>query len=145
FFRDPDLKRTELPLGPVTYYFRKAFNFGADPARAALFLNAAVDDGAVFYLNGVEVYRQNMPLGAINHFTLASNPVGHATFTGPVAVSAASLLRGTNVLAVEVHESASNGDLDMVFGLQLTARITPPGPEAFDPGGLIFNELSAAT
>ena len=66
-------------------------------------------------------------------------------FTGPVAIPAASLLRGTNVLAVEVHESASNGDLDMVFGLQLTARITPPGPEAFDPGGLIFNELSAAT
>jgi hypothetical protein len=47
-FRDADLNRTELPLGAVTYYFRKAFNFAGDPAHAELFLNAAVDDGAVF-------------------------------------------------------------------------------------------------
>jgi len=143
-FRDPDLQRTGLPLGPVTYYFRKAFNFAGDPARATLFLDTAVDDGAVFYLNGVEIHRFNMAAGSVTHSTLASNSIGHATFTGPIAVSAASLVRGTNVLAVEVHQG-SLADADMIFGATLTARVTPPPPEDFDPGAFVFNEISAAS
>ena len=144
FFRDADLKRTELPLGPVTYYFRKSFNFAGDPAKAELFLNAAVDDGAIFYLNGVEIDRYNMPTGAVTHLTLVSNPVGHAAFTGRIAVPASPLVRGTNVLAVEVHQSAASGDLDMILGAELTARLSAPGPEEFAPGALGFNEISAA-
>ena len=94
FFRDVDVRRTQAPLGPITYYFRKTFQYAGDPTRAELFLDAAVDDGAVFYLNDVEVHRMNLPAGPVVHGTLASNPVGHATFTGPIAVSAASLVRG---------------------------------------------------
>lgn len=141
-FRDADLKRTELSLGPVTSYFRQTFQFAGDPAQAELFLDAAVDDGAVFYLNGVEIYRFNMLPGAVTHSTLASNGIAHATFTGPRAVSAAALVRGLNVLAVEVHQNAVN-DADLIFGAELTARISPPGPEEFEPGGLVFNELTA--
>src|SRR5205814_98552 len=109
-----------------------------------LFLNAAVDDGAVFYLNGAEIYRRNLPPGPVTHFTVASSPVDHATFTGPIPVPTTSLVRGANVLAVEVQQSAANRALDMIFGLELTARISPPGPAEFDPGGLTFNEISAA-
>ena len=145
FFRDANLKGSEAPLGAATYYFRKAFNFGGDPARAALFINAAVDDGAVFYLNGVEVRRVNMPVGAITHDTPASNPVGHATFTGRLPVSAANLRQGHNVLAVEVHQSAAVGDPDMIFGVELTADIFPPNPALFEEGALVFNEISPAS
>jgi hypothetical protein len=142
FFRDVDLRRTELAFGPVTYYFRRTFNFAADPAAAELVVNAVVDDGAVFYLNGVEVYRLNMPADEVTPFTLASHPVPAATFTGPLVLPTASLVRGTNVLAVEVHQSATEGDPDLIFGAELTARITPPGPAAFVSGDLVLNEVT---
>jgi len=143
FFRDAQLKRTELPFSAVTYYFRKAFLFGGDPSRAELTLNAAVDDGAVFYLNGVEVYRHNMPSGTVSHSTLASSLIDHATFTGPVPISAAHLKPGTNVLAVEVHQTAAASDMDMIFGLSLAARIAPRPPEDFEASGLVFNEIGS--
>jgi hypothetical protein len=91
------------------------------------------------------IHRFNMFPGAVTHSTLASNLIGHATFTGPIAVPVSSLVRGTNVLAVEVYQTAAASDMDMIFGAELTARISPPGPQEFDPGGLVFNEVSAAT
>src|SRR5439155_22097579 len=33
-----ELRRTALPLGPTTYYFRNTFQFGDDPARTDLTL-----------------------------------------------------------------------------------------------------------
>jgi hypothetical protein len=41
--------------GKSTYYFHHRFQFLGDPARAELRLRTVVDDGAVFYLNGVEL------------------------------------------------------------------------------------------
>ena len=54
---------TPLALGPTTYYFRKTFVFNGNPATTAFLFRSIVDDGAVFYLNGVEFFRQNMPPG----------------------------------------------------------------------------------
>jgi hypothetical protein len=144
FFRDASINRTGVPLGPVTYYFRKAFNFTGDPARTTLLLNAAVDDGAVFYLNGTEIDRINMPSGAVGHTTLASSAVGNATLGGAVTIPNTSLVRGTNVLAIEVHQASASGDPDMIFALELNARIAPRSPDDFDAGNLLFSEITAA-
>jgi hypothetical protein len=143
FFRDAELRRTQVPIGATTYYFRKRFNVGAEPGRATLYLNAAVDDGAVFYLNGVEVRRINMPAGTITYGTPA-NPVGNATFTGSTVLAVTNLQRGANVLAVEVHQSASLSDMDMMFAVELRAQIIARPDTDFDPGHLSFNEISAA-
>src|SRR4030095_1446778 len=97
-----DLRRTMLPLGPATYYFRRAFLFGDDPGDTQLRLDLAVDDGAVFYLNDVEVHRHNMPGGAIGYATPAASVVGDAPLLNGIALPASALLLGTNVLAVEV-------------------------------------------
>ncbi len=145
FFHDVELRRTQVPIGALTYYFRKSFQFGGDPALAQLVLNAVFDDGAVFYLNGVEIYRANMGSGPVGHGTAASIGVGNATFTGPIIVSNAALQPGLNVLAVEVHQTASLSDNDMVFGADLTVHVSPPPPSAFDSGGLVFNEISGAS
>ncbi|HTD88046.1 MAG TPA: lamin tail domain-containing protein, partial [Candidatus Binatia bacterium] len=145
FFRDVELRRTGVPLGTTTYYFRKSFYFGGDPALAQLILNTVFDDGAVFYLNGVEIHRANMGAGAVTHGTVASVAVGNARFTGPLTLSNAPLQFGVNVLAAEVHQSTAGSDPDMVFGAELTARVAAPPPEAFDAGGLVFNEISAAS
>jgi len=142
-----DLRRTLLPLGPSTFYFRHAFQFADDPARTELKLDLAVDDGAVFYLNGVEVHRHNMPEGEVAYVTLASSAVGDAPLLTGITLPTASLARGANVLAVEVHQAIA-GDSGMVFGAGLGATVTPPlqgpGPEAFDSGDLVFNEISAS-
>jgi hypothetical protein len=142
FFTPPDPIDTDLPLGATTYYFRKEFGFSGDPSRTSLFLDDLVlDDGAVVYLNGVEVYRQNMPAGAVSHSTLATPAVGLPAVQNQIEISAASLVRGSgNVLAVEVHQSALGGDSDMVFSVGLSATISPPTPEELQTS-LVLNEI----
>lgn len=138
-----ELRKTQLPTGRTTYYFRKAFTFQDNPLQASLELDFAVDDGAVFYLNGAEMLRHNMPAGPVVYATPAASVVGNAPLTTGISVPATSLVNGSNVLAVEVHQ-AEAPDPGMVFGAGLSATITPPGLETMTPDNLVFNELSAA-
>ena len=134
-----------LPLGPITYYFRNTFQFGDDPTRTDLKLDLAVDDGAVFYLNGQEVYRYNMPAGVVNYATLAASAVSETPIENGIMIPAANLLRGTNVLAVEVHQATAL-DEGMVFGAGLNATLRSQAAtdlDLIDAGTLVFNEISA--
>src|SRR6185369_17489068 len=59
--------RTPLTVGGgrVTYYFRASFNFSGSPDGYTLTASNYVDDGAVFYLNGLEVGRVRMADGDV--------------------------------------------------------------------------------
>src|SRR5260221_7365208 len=121
---------TNQPLasGPSTYYFRKSFVFAGNPSYVTLQLHPLVVDGAVFYLNGVEVYRQNMPDGPIDYSTPAVSAVTAPAFTGPFPILAGSLVPGANVLSAEVHlASGSAGPALMGAELFATPLATPPG------------------
>ena len=62
------------PCSPkyTTTYLRHSFDV-ADPTQVAqLTLSLLRDDGAVVYLNGTEVFRSNMDLGAVDYLTFAS-------------------------------------------------------------------------
>jgi hypothetical protein len=118
----PGPKNTLLNLGPITYYFRLAFDFPGDPAGVALSLQAVIDDGAAFYLNGFEIHRFNLAADATAS-TLASPGVGDAVLTGPYPIAPGALRRGRNVLAVEVHQATANST-DIAFGLILSAPRT---------------------
>jgi hypothetical protein len=133
----PSPRNTTLTNGPPTHYFRNTFNFAGNPANTALSLRLAVDDGAVIYLNGQELYRHNMPQTGIGYATPASNDVTAQSFTGAISVPAAALQNGSNVLAVEVHQSTGNNDV--LFGLELTAMetITPAIPFAESEEGWV--------
>ncbi len=126
----PEAKNTLLGLGRLTYYFRTKFNFSGSTAGAGLKLFTILDDGAVIYLNGQELYRQNMPAGVVDYNTIATPGVGDATLTGPFILPATALMPGENTLAVEVHQSSA-GSSDVVFGLSLettydlVSRYTP--------------------
>jgi hypothetical protein len=77
------------------------------------------DDGAVVYLNGVELFRANLPAGTVSYSTLASTSLEDTLVVYPINPSA--LATGTNILAVEVHqESASSNDCH--FELRLVAN-----------------------
>ncbi len=132
---------TALALGPTTHYFRRAFTFNGDKTRTTLAFQHLLDDGAVVYLNGVEVLRVNMPGGAIAHGTPASSDVTGSFLVSNVAIPSNDLVVGTNVLAVEVHQHTANPDL--VFGASLTATETA-GPTTFPGGALVLNEIGGA-
>jgi hypothetical protein len=111
-----------------TIYFRTHFTY-TGPLGGDLILRHVVDDGAVFYLNGVEIHRFGLAAGAALDFTTSF--AGHENaYEGPFTIPATSLVAGDNVFAVEVHQSGT-GSSDLVFGAELlvapsTATTTPP-------------------
>jgi autotransporter-associated beta strand protein len=106
----------------ITTYYRRTFSVTNAAGVSMLQLRLLRDDGAVVYLNGVEVFRSNMPTGAVSHTTLASGAVGNADETNffPGALVLRHLREGTNLLAVEVHQVATNSS-DLAFDLALNA------------------------
>ncbi|NBV23627.1 MAG: lamin tail domain-containing protein [Proteobacteria bacterium] len=144
--------RTRLPAGQITYYFRRAFVFNGDPAKSPVVVDQFLDDGAVYYLNGKEIARPGMPAGPITKDTFSARSVGTAEEeTGVVTLPAGTLVRGTNVIAAEVHQVSAQSS-DIVFGLRLTAPTTStqsaPSPAAPVWTGLVgpvrLNEVQFA-
>ncbi|HPG11562.1 MAG TPA: metallophosphoesterase [Chitinophagaceae bacterium] len=110
----------------ITTYFRKTINI-ANPASFSDFtLNLYRDDGAVVYVNGVEVARENMPGGSITHSTLASSNINGAAESTPVSftISTSAFTSGSNTIAVEMHQDAVTSS-DLTFDLQLLGNTAP--------------------
>jgi hypothetical protein len=141
----PAPKNTELPLNTtsgapiITYYFRTPFLFSGQTNSGQLTLHPIVDDGAVYYLNGLEIWRQNMPGGAIHSTNLSSGGVATPAYSGPFTVAVTNLLQGMNLFAVEVHQFTTNPvAADMAFGVEVSfqgqyspALPTRDSPEAW--------------
>ncbi len=117
---------TTLGYGPdannkyITTYFRRVFTVADASVFNGLTLRLLRDDGAVVYLNGTEVWRSNMPVGGVGYQTVASVAVGGADESTwfQTTLSPALLVNGTNVLAVELHQSGGTST-DISFDLQL--------------------------
>jgi hypothetical protein len=121
----PVAPMTPLTLGAATYYFRKTFTIDEEIDSATLSLSSLVDDGYLLYLNGSLIHRLGMDAGAVNHDTLANRSVGDATIEGPFTGGTSLLKKGTNVLAVEVHQSSLTSS-DVVLGVLLDAELNVP-------------------
>lgn len=131
---------TELNDNGSTAYLRQTFTFNGSPGNTSVRLNHLVADGAVVYLNGVEVQRVNMPAGAITHGTKALSDIPAPVSSGFVTLPGSALLNGTNVLAVSLHPAS--GDTSVSFASTLEGTETPPDPTT--SGGLVLNEVSPA-
>ncbi len=116
----------------ITAYFRHTFSVD-DPAQwSDLQLQLLRDDGAIVWLNGVEVARSNMPAGAATWSTRASTNVGGADestayYTIPLPAGTA-LQAGANTLAVELHQVSPTND-DASFDAALTGSVARVGSE----------------
>jgi hypothetical protein len=111
----------------LTAYFRRAFNYSVPATNVTLRLRR--DDGAVVYLNGVEIFRNNMPPGSVSYETLAAAIAaddGNEAVTASIPVS--FLKAGANVLAVEVHQVAITSS-DLSFDLELLSDSGTQPPE----------------
>ncbi len=118
-FNDPANKIT-------TYYFRTAFGVTAQQLSAAqaIYLNLRRDDGAVVYLNGKEVLRQNLPDGQITALTFGNLAAGgnEEALYFRYPLNKADLVAGTNTLAVEIHQ-ASLTSSDIILAAAVDAII----------------------
>ena len=133
-FPDPGLNVNQWPRGLVTYYLRTSFDWNGGITPASITINAYLDDGAVYYLNGQEIGRTRLT-GVVDYLTEATaSPQEVFLEEGVVDDMDISglLVQGTNTLAVEVHNESA-GSSDIVFGPQVF--LTAP------PGGAIINEV----
>jgi hypothetical protein len=108
----------------ITTYFRRAFQVADAAFYTNLTLRVLRDDGVIVYLNGTEIFRNNLPGGVVNYRTLALNAISGAeesTAFLSAAVSPALLRTGTNVVAVEIHQNTNNSS-DISFDLELLGR-----------------------
>ncbi|WP_411845394.1 tetratricopeptide repeat protein [Roseibacillus persicicus] len=125
----PDSERKNL-----TAWFRHGFTMTESQLASdlgSLRLSLLCDDGAVIYLNGVELLRHHMPTGEISPTTLASYTMSGMDETiyrifilDPAKLP---LHGGTNILAAEVHQNEPPSS-DLSFALELLPRapISPP-------------------
>src|SRR5262249_234056 len=84
------------------------------------------DDGAVVYINGIEVFRSNMPSGTITYTTLAATTIGgtdEITFYSQ-PVDPFVLVDANNALPVQIHQVIGTSS-DIVMALELTGVAYP--------------------
>jgi hypothetical protein len=103
-----------------TYYFRHLFDATNVDDFSSLTVRLVRDDGAIVYVNGIEAFRSNMPLGPVDFQTSAGGSVGGEDesrfyeFSIPLSM----LNEGSNTIAVEVHQTSGSSS-DVSFDLAL--------------------------
>lgn len=127
---------TTVSFGPnasskyITTYFRKQFNVtNLSTLADSLDLNILRDDGAIVFINGVEVVRSNMPAGTYNYTTFSTDIVDGAneSIYFPYTISKNVLVNGLNTIAVEIHQRDGTSS-DLGFDMELVEHVIPAAP-----------------
>jgi len=87
------------------------------------------DDGAVIYINGVEVGRSNMPAGVFDYMTFSSTIVDDADESAYFVLRFPKevLVTGLNTIAIEIHQRDGTSS-DLGFDASLVEYSAPPPP-----------------
>lgn len=123
---------TTLNFGPdadnkfATTYFRGSFNVVNPDLIDELSFDMALDDGAVVYINGIEVARLRAATAdSFDDYTGLGDGGETTNDTFTIAGALPELLiGGTNSIAVEVHQSGpTSSDLWLDMSLQASVRV----------------------
>ena len=121
-----------------TTYFRRSFVVPQNVVVTNLNFRLACSGGASVWLNGKETYRTNLPAGPINYTNFASSfrtPLAAHVFY-PTNIPVTGLTAGTNLIAVEVHQSSlTNPTLGFDFELIGTGYLLPAPSLSIAPIG----------
>ena len=118
----PDIV-TETQGNLTCYYFRKSFTLDSTPASTDEFtLDYTIDDGMVVYVNGVEAGRYNMPSGDVSYSSVATEYAHGNPDTGTMKITGSFFRKGTNVIAVEVHNNTTSST-DIMWDASLSAVV----------------------
>ncbi|HMA96369.1 MAG TPA: metallophosphoesterase family protein, partial [Polyangiaceae bacterium] len=108
----------------VTTYFRTSFQISDPSEFAGVSLSITRDDAVAVYLNGVEVFRNNLPNATIAYGDRATRDVTMPEESVPIEIDVSAslaqdlLVAGQNVIAAEVHQGAQTTDLSFELGVQ---------------------------
>lgn len=135
----PGLQTPMVDRDQLIFYLRTRFTYGGSLVGINVSIDQIIDDGAIYYLNGVEIGRSGMGAGVATAATASTRTVGDAVEElNVITASGSALVQGQNVLAVQLHQVSATSS-DAVFGCRLKIS-TPSQP------GLVINEvLSAGT
>ena len=113
---------------PVTAYFRTSFDVATPDAIEALKLRLRRDDGAIVYINGKEVVRDNMPaIEDVGPETRAESDLSNTwKYVSRIFLLDPNVLKkGSNQIAVELHQYEKPAR-EAVFSLALEALVATP-------------------
>ena len=124
-----DTVNTVVSFGPdannkfITTYFSRDLEVNLADLTDAVKFGLKRDDGAVVYVNGVEVFRSNMPDGTITYLTTSSTIVSgndeNIYYSNEVPKTA--FVNGVNRIAVELHNrDGQSSDLQFDMFIQNT-------------------------
>jgi len=124
----------------VTSYFRREFTMDAVPMTMTGRMMRS--HGAILYLNGTEIARQNMPADPVSYSTLSSGMVTGANATNyfGFTVPTNALVVGRNLFTAELHLAAvTNTTAGFAVELSSVNPTIPPtnavNPSALTPDG----------
>ncbi len=105
----------------ITTWFRRTFSLTNAAEVTGLAGRMLRDDGVAIYLNGTEVWRDNLAANA-SATTPATSSISGATESVQITqnLTTSLLVSGNNILAVELHQAATDSS-DVSFNLELTA------------------------
>ena len=110
-----------------TTYFRRTFDVPSASRVYSLSARLLRDDGAVVYLNGAEIWRDNMPEGDTAYTNAALSGITGTEETTWLtrSLNPSALIDGPNLLAVELHQNQlSSSDLSFDFALGAAVLVT---------------------
>jgi hypothetical protein len=111
----------------TNYYFRRSILVTNPAAFVTLQFRYQRDDGCILYLNGSEIFRNNMTNGTIfaTNFAMATiSPASETLRFWTNTLSATDLLTGTNIIAVEVHQATATSS-DIAWEMELLGLPSP--------------------
>ena len=129
-----------------TQYFRKSFN--GITGMASIDIQFYYSHGIIAYINGIEVFRDNMPHGIINHSTLATNSYSYSSYRG-IILPAFYAQFNQSVISVELHfTSVNERTIDFNSFISYQSGISTDNPCSVYPHSIsasgTFNHLSDA-
>ncbi|MFF2488880.1 fibrinogen-like YCDxxxxGGGW domain-containing protein [Microbacterium sp. NPDC058062] len=114
---------TALATKPLSAQFRKSFTVVDAAGVKDGTVTVIANDGVIVYLNGVELGRTRMPVGAITQNSYATAVVSNATASASrstFVVPAALLVEGKNVISASMHANyRSTADLSFDLALNM--------------------------
>ena len=124
----------------LTSYFRREFTM--DFAPMTLTGRMMRTHGAILYLNGIEIARQNMPVDPVGYNTVASGVVTGASATNyfGFTIPSNTLVVGRNLFTAELHlANVTNTTAGFAIELSSVNPTIPPvntiAPSALTPDG----------
>lgn len=110
---------SERPRQP-TSYFRKTFEIDDPSAYLSLETNLLSDGGVVIFVNGMEAFRgSNLPAPSdYNSLPTSDTDDGNESDYRAYSIDPALLVSGSNIIAIELHNSPGNSDMALDVGLR---------------------------